>query len=433
MADRNKLISSHSASDTDAEAMAHFKRSVTDGKHWYFPTRWDADPVNPFASWTDQAYWPRKDLAEEIGMNIEDITTIADIEKLLRAYSELKDEEGDNIIPAGYRGRSHFEAVVLSSFGVSGKGNIPINETSTGFEFTYDSSGYKEAYIWGNKMMREGLIDPESLTQEDGLLKEKAITGKYGMIIGSFWQFRTWDTPQATKTEPMYFYRPIVAPKAEGVDTLGTTKIINPLPREAVFVSKAVSEDTEHLEAALGFLDWCLDTTNPFRQFESSNGVEGRNWYLTGGPRGEWDFTEEYNTAFRDESQKASLQPTLFMMTTYSADWYPWWDRYSDQPEDHPSGFLEKYSRFLGTQENVRVVQTYDIVKVLPDGAIDTYYPTVKSVLDEYHAKLMLAETDEEFNTEWEAFREALESRGHWTEIKEEWYETYKTAVKLEY
>ena len=35
MADRNKLISSHSASVSDAETMAHFKRSVTDGKHWY--------------------------------------------------------------------------------------------------------------------------------------------------------------------------------------------------------------------------------------------------------------------------------------------------------------------------------------------------------------------------------------------------------------
>ena len=35
MADWNKLISSHSASDTDAEAMAHFARSVTDGKHWH--------------------------------------------------------------------------------------------------------------------------------------------------------------------------------------------------------------------------------------------------------------------------------------------------------------------------------------------------------------------------------------------------------------
>ena len=35
MADRNKLISSHSASDTDAEAMAHFMKSVIDGKHWH--------------------------------------------------------------------------------------------------------------------------------------------------------------------------------------------------------------------------------------------------------------------------------------------------------------------------------------------------------------------------------------------------------------
>lgn len=35
MADQNKLISSPSASDTDAGAVAYFKRAITDGKHWY--------------------------------------------------------------------------------------------------------------------------------------------------------------------------------------------------------------------------------------------------------------------------------------------------------------------------------------------------------------------------------------------------------------
>ncbi len=35
MADQNKLISSPSAPDTDAEAIEHFRRAVADGKHWY--------------------------------------------------------------------------------------------------------------------------------------------------------------------------------------------------------------------------------------------------------------------------------------------------------------------------------------------------------------------------------------------------------------
>lgn len=77
-----------------------------------------------------------------------------------------------------------------------------------------------------------------------------------------------------------------------------------------------------------------------------------------------------------------------------------------------------------------RVIHSYDNVPAVKDGVMERYLPTISTVYIEYRAKLLLAKTTDEFEKVWNDFKNALEQRGHWSEIKEEWHREYQNYIK---
>lgn len=55
--------------------------------------------------------------------------------------------------------------------------------------------------------------------------------------------------------------------------------------------------------------------------------------------------------------------------------------------------------------------------------------PTLDAVYEEYIARMTMAESDEAFEKAWEDFGSQIETRAHWSEMKQEWQEQYEAYV----
>lgn len=303
----------------------------SNGKHWYIPTNFDQNPDNPFGGWTNRAFRVRKDLLDKLGMKAEDIKTLADFETYLRGVKDLKDENGNSYIPMTIETEEMGIRVALSAFGVkNGKGSgalIPVDKTDDGFVFEYDHPGYKEAMAWLNRMIREGLMDEESVVQSGNIYKEKIASGMYGANLGYY-------NLNGTKADEIVRqFEPIPYPAVENVENPGTYYVLDPNPSYAVYISK----NTKNLDAILAFLNWSLEQV-PERHFELNEGFEGINWHWKDQPYGAWYFDPEYLELRNNPATRTSLQPELFAIGSKSLAWYPWWTQYNEDPQNGLAG-----------------------------------------------------------------------------------------------
>lgn len=389
-----------------------------DGQYWYIPSEWDVNPDDPWPGWTRKAFMISDDVLSQVGMKAEDIKTLADYEKFLRAAKNVKNAQGENYIPATY---SDVETV-LTNFGVktgqAGGSVISVEKRGDEFVFLYDQENYKAAFAWLNKMIREGLIDEESVIQKSDIRKEKLYSGKYASIIG-------YEDFNATEEgDPYRSFNPIPFPLAEGVEAPGIQFIINPYPKTAIYISK----NTENLDAILEFLNWALEPVAE-RHMELNEGLVGHNWNWVDQPYGAWKFNEDYEAERNNPATRANLQPEMYMMGTVSRVWYPWWTK--EQPADAAQYVHVRHNDTIftyGTHENIH---SWDNVKAEAGSKWEKYGPTLTQIKDEYTAKLLLAKDDAEFDAVWNEFRDTLETKGHWEELKEEWYVLYANQTSV--
>ncbi|WP_037283050.1 hypothetical protein [Saccharibacillus sacchari] len=400
-----------------------------EGHIWSIPTYFDRDPVDPWKGWASNSWFVRSDILEKTGLKESDLQTIAGIETYLEKASELTDESGKKLLPLGILIDSNDENAVLASFGVTtaaAGGITPVSEKDGQIVFQYEDPGYKQAYAWLNKAYREGWLDPESLTDKKERYTEKNKSGRYAMNAGSFWNLDAslWEQLNGP-TAPGWFYAPIAFPKVEGIDRLGTSQVINPYPAYDTYVSK----NTKNIDAILKFYDYALGT-DPAQGFAVSEGPEGKYWGWTGEPYGKWDYIDADYKEKRnagDAAKKAGLTPELWQITNYGKEWYAWWN-YGGGEYKGASKTAE-FSEKIGEMGSTRVAEPYDQVKPGSGGAWERYGPELESVRKEYKAKLILAKDDAEFEKAWTDFNSAMEARAHWSELKQEWNDTYQTMI----
>lgn len=77
----------------------------------------------------------------------------------------------------------------------------------------------------------------------------------------------------------------------------------------------------------------------------------------------------------------------------------------------------------------IRVAEPYDLFQMKQGGAWEKYSPEIENIRKEYRAKLLMAKDEGQFEKNWSDFQAALEKRGHWSEVKQEWLDTYKEEV----
>ncbi|MGG1638741.1 hypothetical protein [Paenibacillus sp. NRS-1760] len=405
-----------------------------DGHIWSIPTWFDQNPDNPWPGWASQTWLVRTDVLEKAGMTTTDLATIEGVEAYLKKASEQKDASGKPLIPLSFlmdpndTAGWNDENTVLSTFGVTtGGGIIPVEKKGDELVLLYDDPQYKVAYQWMNKMYRSNLVDPEVVTDKKERYKEKNKAGRVAMNVGSFFNVDNsiWETLDGP-TEPGWFYQVVPFPKVEGVEKLGANTVINPYPGYDVYISK----NSKNLEAVLKFLDYSLKPGADQQQV-INEGPEGKFWGWIDQPLGRWNYIDaEYDKARNsgEPAQKAKVTPELYMISSYNNDWYPWWNYGTGDKVGNEK--TSKFTATVGQMGAVRSTQTYDLVKAKAGGLLEKYLPELENIRKEYRAKLIMSKSGEQFEATWTAFRDALEKRGHWTEVKQEWQEQYEVLLK---
>ncbi|MBW4082471.1 hypothetical protein HYD27_13975 [Paenibacillus sp. S150] len=394
-----------------------------DGHIWSIPTWFDQNPEDPWPGWASYGWFIRADVLEKTGMTKDELKTMDGVEKYFRLAAEQKDAAGKNLLPLSFLSDANDENVILSTFGVtvgSAGGVIPVEKNADGYQFIYDNPQYKAAYQWMNKMYREGLMDPEAITDKKERYKEKNKSGRIAMNAGGFFNMDAtlWEVLDGP-TEPAWYYEAIPYPQISGVDGVGANQIINPYPANDVYINK----NTKNLEAILSFFDYTLQQ-KPEQQQVVNEGPAGVFWDWVDQPLGKWLYTDENYQQLRnsgDQAKKASTTPELYAVSSYSNEWYPWWNYGVTEPEGRLKTI--EFTEALGKMGGIRVAEDYDMVKAKPGGLWEKYLPELENVRKEYKAKLIMAGDEAQFEQVWTDFQSALEKRAHWSGLKQEWHE----------
>lgn len=215
-----------------------------DGKYYLFPGLHEV--VNP-----EYSFVIREDILEENDIQLPDT-----YDELYDVLKKLKD-----LYPDTYPFSDRFEfkstlSVAAPAFGVQagwGAGNgMYYYRDKDEFGFYPITDDYKEFLAYFNKLIEEGLLDPESFTQEDEMAIKKFTTGKSFVINGNFQNVISYrETMDGTLGEGSYKIKkmiPQAGPKGPAVIPGGRLE-------NGIMITSKAKEDP-NFEEMMKFIDW---------------------------------------------------------------------------------------------------------------------------------------------------------------------------------
>ncbi|MEU4570182.1 extracellular solute-binding protein [Micromonospora sp. NPDC023956] len=139
------------------------------------------------------------------------------------------------------------------------------------FVYTGASEQYKQMLQYLNKLVAEGLLDPESFTQSDDSARQKLANGKSFVISGNAQTLVNENRPDLAKVLPKARLAKIPLP-------VGPAGEINPASRTSsggIMISTK-ARDSKNFVAMMQFVDWLWysDAGQEFARW----GVEGTTW-----------------------------------------------------------------------------------------------------------------------------------------------------------
>jgi len=189
----------------------------------------------------------REDWLKQVGMSAP--TTTDELYEVLKAFkNQIPDVNGKKIIPATFDVFRQYIANAWTKswvkFGDDG---------SLSYQFINpDVEGYM---VFMNKLYREGLLDPEMLTQRNDQYMEKLSSGRVGYSVRIYWDMDTVN--KALKTDsPETRFVPAPPLKVTGSDI--TPVYSNPSDRgfNSLVVSTKFAKDPQNLERLMEYLNW---------------------------------------------------------------------------------------------------------------------------------------------------------------------------------
>jgi len=217
--------------------------------------------------WPDYTLAIRTDIVEELGYDMP--TTWDELEEILVAMKEAYPD----VIPYSDRWQLNSTLnVAAAGFGTMagwGLGSaLKLNEETDEFEFSPASEGYKEMMTYFNGLIEKGLLDKESLTQDDDQAIQKLVNGE-SFVIGTNSQTVVDYRVDMNETlgEGNFGIKKITVPGGPAGQLMGGSKLEN-----GVMIS-AKAKDDPHFEEMLQFIDWL---------WYSDEGQEFTKWGVEG-------------------------------------------------------------------------------------------------------------------------------------------------------
>ncbi|WP_251549789.1 extracellular solute-binding protein [Neobacillus muris] len=179
----------------------------------------------------------------------------------------------------------NYAAPTFGTVGGFGTQNyVTYNEDKEKFEFAGATKEYKEMLTYFNKLIKEGLMDKESLSQSDDQAKEKFVTGKSFVISTNAQELEVMRTAMDQNLgKGNYSIAKIAVPGGPNGQVMSGSRLENGI------VINAKAKDDPNFIALLQFVDWL---------WYSDEGEELAKWGVEG-------------TTYKKENGKYTLMPDV--------------------------------------------------------------------------------------------------------------------------
>ncbi|MFD0693428.1 sugar ABC transporter substrate-binding protein [Paenibacillus sp. GCM10027628] len=146
----------------------------SDGKYYVLPGLWEV-------AGGGYSYMIRKDIFEKAGIDVKGLEGKWTYEDFYEALKKVKAYTGAKYVMSDeFNGKSTLN-ITAAQYGVTGGWGIAngtrFNEQTKQFEFAESTNDFKDYVTYLNKLVKEGLLDPESFTQDDKTAQAKFYKG----------------------------------------------------------------------------------------------------------------------------------------------------------------------------------------------------------------------------------------------------------------
>jgi putative aldouronate transport system substrate-binding protein len=241
-----------------------------DGKYYVLPGMWEI-------AGGGYSYIIRKDVFEAAGVDVEGQEGNWTYEDFYAAMKKVKEHTGaEYVISDQFKGESALNITAVQ-YGVTGgwglSNGLAFDHDKQQFAFANASDDFKNYLGYFNKLINEGIMDPESFTQEDDAAQAKFFKGDTYVISGIYQVLADFKSKMQVPNSELYMITQPGGPK--GKLQVETSRLEN-----GIMISKNALDDLgeEGFIKMLRFIDWFWYSNEG--QMLSLWGVEGETYTL---------------------------------------------------------------------------------------------------------------------------------------------------------
>ncbi|NQX48337.1 sugar ABC transporter substrate-binding protein [Paenibacillus tritici] len=241
-----------------------------DGKYYVLPGMWEI-------AGGGYSYIIRKDVFEAAGVDVEGQQGNWTYEDFYEAMKKVKDFTGSNyVISDQFKGDSALNIAAVQYGVTAGWGlssGLVFDQEKQQFVFADASNDFKDFLGYFNKLVNEGIMDPESFTQEDDAAQAKFFKGDTYVISGIYQVMADFKSKMQVPDSELYMITQPGGPK--GKLQVETSRLEN-----GIMISQNALDDLgeEGFIKMLRFIDWFWYSNEG--QMLSLWGVEGETYTL---------------------------------------------------------------------------------------------------------------------------------------------------------
>ncbi|MBE6023395.1 MAG: extracellular solute-binding protein [Cellulosilyticum sp.] len=243
-----------------------------DGKYYVLPGLWEGAGAG-------YSYIIRKDIFEAAGVDVETLQKDWNYDDFYEALKKVKEHTGSEYVWSdASKGDSSLNIAAIQ-YGVTcgwGIGNgLKFDQEKEAFYFADTTDNYKEFVSYFNKMINEGILDPESFSQEDDAAKAKFFTGESFVLNGNYQNLADYTTQMQVDGAELYM---VTAPGGP----VGNLQVENSRLENGIMIAQNALDDLgeEEFIKMLRFVDWLWYSEEG--QMLSLWGVEGETYTMDG-------------------------------------------------------------------------------------------------------------------------------------------------------
>lgn len=239
-----------------------------DGKYYVLPGLWEV-------AGGGYSYIIRKDVFEAAGIDVTAEEGNWTYEEFYQAMKKVQEHTGKkNIFSDQFKGEATLNIAAVA-YGVTGgwgvANGLQFDEAKKQFYFANTTDDFKAYVTYFNKLIKEGIMDPESFTQEDDAAQAKFFKGDSYIINGNYQLMSDFKTKMQDPNAELYMIVQPGGPK--GMLQIETSRLEN-----GIMISQNALKDLgeEKFIKMLRFVDWLWYSNEG--QTLSLWGVEGETY-----------------------------------------------------------------------------------------------------------------------------------------------------------